>query len=65
MPPMTRPKPLILTEIEIRAALEALGDDAASRLPAGRPDLVSALVRAKRAMRAALPPAGDEPSDQR
>ena len=55
MPP-PRTKTLTLTEIEIRAVLEALGDNAAQRLPPGRPDLVSALVRAKRALRAAMPP---------
>ncbi len=53
MPPIFRPKPLVLSDIEIQSLLLALGDNAGARLPQDRPDLVSALVRAKRALRAA------------
>lgn len=52
-----------LTEFEIQALLAALGDDAGARLPEDRPDLLPALVRAKRQLRTALqgfqPPAAE------
>lgn len=51
--PLRPSNPLALSDIEIRSLLLALGDDPGSRLPKGRPDLVSALVRAKRALRIA------------
>lgn len=59
-----QPKPLVLTEIEIQAVL-AVCEHAAARRHVDfddRPDMVSALVRAKRKMRVALtPPPADKP----
>ena len=61
----SRTKPLSLSLIEVEAVLMALGDAASDRLPPGRPDLQSALVRAKRAMRVVVEecsaPKGNKP----
>jgi len=46
--------PIVLTDVEIQALLVALGDGNAC-LPPDRPDLMSAFVRAKRALRRAPP----------
>lgn len=62
MPPIQRPKPLPLSEMEIRAVLAAIGDDAVATRLEGRPDLATALVRAKRMMRAALDPIDNPPA---
>lgn len=65
MPIQQRPKPIVLSEIEIQAVLAAIGDDGASRLPEGRPDLAPALVRAKRALRVAIQPPASDINDKR
>lgn len=64
MPPIfRRPQPLVLSEAEIQAVLLALGDGG---IPANRPDLASALVRAKRVLRREIqPPPDDSGSKQR